>query len=324
MIQHQHLLDPAGPQARLTRDLWDVYLAVLAAVFVLVMIGLVLAIRRSRRRALAHADAPATVDHPDASRERRIGVFVGASVGATIIILFALLVSDFFTQRAMGGIARPDPLAITVTGHQWWWEVRYEDSLPSRTLIGANEIHIPTGRPVRLTLTSTDVIHSFWVPQLAGKKDLIPSMKSTLWLEADSAGTYPGQCAEFCGHQHAHMRFLVIAHTPRDWEAWRQRQLLPAANALDSTQPGRHVFLAASCPMCHAIAGTPARAAVGPNLSHAGSARMLGAGTMPNTGEHLAEWIVDPSHRKPGVLMPPNPLKPQELGALVAWLASLK
>jgi cytochrome c oxidase subunit 2 len=318
----QHVLQPGGPQAFVTQHLWYVFLITVTLVFIVVMIVLLLAIRRGSQAGRLSLDGPP--HPPEPGRERRITTVVGGAVALTALILFGLLVADFLTDRNLTRLRRPNPLEITVTGHQWWWEVRYEDSIPSRTFTTANEIHIPTGRPIRFTLLSTDVIHSFWAPNLSGKKDLIPGLRANLWFQADSAGTYQGQCAEFCGHQHAHMRFLVIAQTPENFQTWRESQLQPAPTAKDSTSVGRAVFMSAACPMCHTVAGTDARASVGPNLSHIGSAKTIAAGTLTNTAEHMSEWIADPSHRKPGVLMPGNPLNPQELGALVGWLESLK
>jgi cytochrome c oxidase subunit 2 len=318
-----NVLEPLGPFAAAAYRLYRAYFATNTVVYVLVIIALVGAIVRSSARAAAEGTAP--VVEPDHGLELRLSKIVGTCVGVTVLVLFALLIADFTAGRKMAALVRPNPLAITLTGHQWWWEARYDDSLPSRAFITANELHIPTGRPVRLDLRSFDVIHSFWVPSLGGKKDLIPGHENVVWIQADQPGVFGGQCAEFCGLQHAHMRLEIIAETPDSFDAWRSHQLAtPAEPANDQLRHGRDVFLAGTCIMCHSVAGTPARAGAGPDLSHVGGRRMIASGSLTNTTEHLAQWISDPGKTKPGVLMPPNPMRSEDLDALAAWLASLK
>jgi cytochrome c oxidase subunit 2 len=234
------------------------------------------------------------------------------------------VVADF---TAIRGLARLDgqPLAVTLVGHQWWWEVQYHDSVASHRLTTANEIHIPVGRPVLVTLESHDVIHSFWVPRLHGKRDLIPGYTNRIWLRADRPGAYRGQCAEFCGQQHANMALWVVAEPQAQFDAWYRAQLLPAAAPADSTRiAGQKAFLGGSCVMCHTIRGTPTGGRNGPDLTHLGSRRTLAAGTLPNTPGHLGGWVVDPQGIKPGTTMPPNNLRPDELRALIAYLEGLK
>jgi cytochrome c oxidase subunit 2 len=203
--------------------------------------------------------------------------------------------------------------------------VRYEDPQASRSLTTANEIRIPVGRPVRLKLSSRDVIHSFWVPNLHGKKDLVPGHQTLTWFQADTPGVYRGQCAEFCGQQHAKMGMLVIAEPPERFAAWYERQLLPAAEPADSVAAaGQRLFLAKGCVLCHAVRGTPAGSRLGPDLTHLASRLTIAAGTLPNTRGHLAGWVVDPQRLKPGVRMPPNQLAPAELHALLGYLESLR
>ena len=205
-----------------------------------------------------------------------------------------------------------------MTGHQWWWEVNYENPVASRSFTTANEIHIPVGQPVVLKLTSQDVIHSFWVPNLHGKKDLIPGHASMTWLQADKPGTFRGQCAEFCGHQHAHMAFTVVAEPPEQFYAWYDGQTRPAVQpAGESQQRGRQVFLSSACVMCHTIQGTPAGATVGPNLTHV-------AGTLANNRGNLGGWVADSQEIKPGNHMPPNILRAEDLQSLLDYLESLK
>jgi len=214
---------------------------------------------------------------------------------------------------------------MTIVGHQWWWEIQYEDQQPSRTFTTANEIHVPVGRPVVVELHGGDVIHSLWVPSLAGKRDLIPGRTATLTFQADQPGIYRGQCAEFCGFQHAFMAFEVHAQPPADYEAWRQAQLKPAPEPADGqAQHGKQLFQSIQCAMCHTVQGTIAQAHNAPDLTHFASRRTIAAGTLPNTQANLASWIIDPQKHKPGSNMPSNPLSGEDLNALVAYLETLK
>ncbi|MBX6364715.1 MAG: cytochrome c oxidase subunit II [Gemmatimonadetes bacterium] len=295
-----------------------IVIGVCAAVYVAVLVVLALAIRHARRAA-APERGPET--------HRRHVRVVGAAVGATIVILFAFLFLDFFTSRGLAevGAGASRPLTIVVTGHQWWWQVTYEDTAVSARFSTANEIHIPVGRPVMLKLLSRDVIHSFWVPNLAGKRDLIPPYTNVLWLRADRPGIYRGQCAEFCGLQHAKMDFLVVAEPPERFAAWVANQRSPGRSPADPvTRHGQAVFLGSACILCHTIVGTPANGRVGPDLTHVGGRATLAAGVLPNTRGNLAGWIADPQRVKPGAKMPPNILAPRDLQAVVAYLASLQ
>ena len=189
----------------------------------------------------------------------------------------------------------------------------------------ANEIHVPVGRPVVIELRATDVIHSFWVPNLGVKRDMIPGEETSIWFQADTAGVYRGQCAEFCGYQHAKMAFEVVAEPPERFAAWLIRQRDTASTPADSVAArGQEVFLATSCVMCHAIGGTPAGSRIGPNLTHLASRRTIGAGSLPNTRGNLGGWIVDPQRIKPGARMPPNSLEPDDLQALLVYLERLE
>jgi cytochrome c oxidase subunit 2 len=241
-----------------------------------------------------------------------------------VLILITLGLSDFFVQRSL--FTPPtDPLRILVTGHQYWWEIEYDHPDPSQRLRTANEFHIPTGKPVQLVLASRDVIHSFWLPSITGKKDLIPGRTNTEVLIADKPGLYTGQCAEFCGLQHARMRLVLHADTPEDFERWRQQQLQPGREpTTDIERHGRSVFTSASCVLCHSVQGTDASATIGPDLTHFGSRGTIAAGTLPNTPENLASWILAPHRLKPGVQMPATKLPPDDLGALTQYLASLQ
>jgi cytochrome c oxidase subunit 2 len=250
---------------------------------------------------------------------------VAVAVGLTVVTLFGLLVASVSTGRRIASLHAASAVTVTVIGHQWWWEIQYEDSTPSRRVLTANELHIPINRPVVVKVTSRDVIHSFWVPNLQGKRDLIPGYTTAIWLQADRAGVFRGQCAEFCGLQHAHMAFDVIAETDREFEGWLDAMRQPGRDPPPHTmEHGRDVFMQARCASCHAIRGTDAAGQIAPDLTHLASRSTLGAGTLPNTPENLSAWIRDPQRLKPGNQMPPNPLTDDDLQALVMYLETLR
>lgn len=222
---------------------------------------------------------------------------------------------------SLAAIERADEITIEVTGHQWWWEVVY----PEQGVVTANEIHVPVGQPVRLHLISEDVIHSFWVPQLHGKLDMIPGQTNSFTIEATTAGVYRGLCAEFCGIQHARMLFLIVAQPPAEFAAWLEAQQSPAAAPVDALAvQGQEIFLETPCAQCHAVAGTAAAGRLGPDLTHFASRREIGAGVLENTPENLTAWLVDPQQHKPGNLMPATVLPDRDIQALVTYLESLK
>ncbi|MDQ1612251.1 MAG: cytochrome c oxidase subunit [Pyrinomonadaceae bacterium] len=319
----QSILNPAGPNAGNVSRLWWLMFYVCAAVFLLVIAFLAAALARTRRRTNKLTDAPDT--EPDAGRERRMRGVVTGAVVATAIILFVFLVASFTTSRSLYALSDPNNLRIKVNGQQWWWQVEYENDVASQTFKTANEIHIPVGQTVTLRLTSSDVIHSFWVPNLGGKRDLIPGHETTLWLKADKAGTYRGQCAEYCGLQHAHMAFVVVAEPVEQFNAWMEAQRRPAAPPANTEQQrGQQVFLASPCVMCHTIRGTDAGGSVAPDLTHLASRQTIAAGMLPNTRGHLGGWISNSQELKPGNRMPPVPLAPEDLQALLSYLESLK
>ena len=313
----QSVLHPAGPMAERILGLWDLMYWVCAAVFVLVILALLAAVLR--RRPSIEEDLPGP-----AEPRRRLVQAIGAATAVTVALLFVLLTGSVLTGRATASLSG-EPLNLKVTGKQWWWQVEYVDPIPSRSITTANEIHVPVGRPVRIRLESTDVIHSFWVPSLHGKKDLIPGQVNTLYLQADLPGVFRGQCAEFCGFQHAHMALYVVAEPEEQFARWQEQQRRPAPEPQTEQQrKGRDVFMSSSCVLCHAIGGTPAAAVAGPNLTHVASRRSLAAGTLPNTPGHLAGWIIDPQMRKPGANMPPNLLRGDQLQALLSYLETLR
>ena len=317
-------LDPAGPQAVRIESLWWLFFWVCVVVWVLVMAFLLVPVFR-RRRGAPHTAADAPDIRPEPAGERRRTIVVGGAVGVTVLVLFVLLVGDVVTGRGIHALNDPKPLTIKITGKQWWWEVQYNDDLPSNVVTTANEIHVPVGRPVKFELVSNDVIHSFWVPNLHGKKDLVPGHPISTWFQADREGEFFGQCAEFCGLQHANMRLLVVAEPEEKFQAWLAAQRQPAPTPVyESQQKGQQVFLSTTCVMCHTIRGTTAGGRVGPDLTHVAGRRILAAGAVRNTRGDLAGWVIDPQAKKPGTRMPQNPLNPDQVHALLDYLETLK
>jgi cytochrome c oxidase subunit 2 len=314
-------LQAFGPQAGHIVDLWRIFLFICTGVFALVMAALVYALWRAPRLRVQEPPDLSTVNRPEHGPRRS----VTTAVAATVLLLLVLLAASVFTDRALARLPLKDAINIEVVAHQWWWTVRYVNGPVSDTFETANEIHVPVGKPVIVRLNSDDVIHSLWIPSLAGKKDLIPGRTATMAFQADKPGIYRGQCAEFCGFQHTFMAFEVHAHPPAEYEAWRQQQLaIPPAPTDPQALRGKALLESASCAMCHAVQGTLAQAHRGPDLTHFGSRRTIAAGTLPNTPENLASWITDPHKHKPGVNMPANILSKEDLSALVAYLGTLK
>ena len=319
----QSSLHPSGPQAERLTGLWWLMFWVATAVYLLVMIATLLAFKRRTSEAQLTSSPILT---PVIEHERKRRNIVISSVIITVVILFVFLVVSFSVGHSLTAeLAHKNALTIEVTGHQWWWEVRYQDPAASNIFTTANEIHIPVGVPVTFQLRATDVIHSFWVPNLMGKKDLIPGKIATVWLQADQPGVYRGQCAEYCGLQHAHMALWIVAEPQEQFNAWHQNQVQTSvAPATDSQRVGQQVFLSSPCVMCHAINGTAAGSSVGPNLTHLASRNTIAAATIPNTREQLTQWIVDSQKIKPGNKMPQNNLSSENLNSLLDYLQSLK
>jgi cytochrome c oxidase subunit 2 len=320
----QSVLGPASAEAGQINRLWWWFLAVLTGVFLLVLLWLGLAVWRAVRIERSAAAGVSLPPSKPGAEKAMIGI-VSAAVGVTVLILFGLLFADFTIGRALRPPETGGALTIKITGKQWWWQIEYEDAEPSKIFQTANELHLPQGRPVQLLLQSNDVIHSFWIPGLQGKKDLIPGHQTSLWITAERSGLFRGQCAEFCGYQHAHMGLLAVVESPEDFARWQeaQRQSAPPPTAA-SAQRGQEVFLHRTCAMCHAIQGTPADSHVGPPLTHLATQQTIAAGSFPNTRGYLAGWILDPQALKPGTRMPPNPLSPDELRDLLDYLDTLK
>jgi cytochrome c oxidase subunit II len=324
----QSALDPAGPQAERIGHLWWFMFWTCTGVFIVVMGVLYLAIRRGRKHhkmAENSEQAAQPLLLLDADSQKPMLIVIGSAVALTVVILFAMLIFDFATGRGLKSLASPEPVVIQLTGHQWWWDVRYDDPIPANIVTTANEIHIPVGQPILLKSTSTDVIHSFWVPNLHGKKDMIPGQQTLTWFQADKAGVYRGQCAEFCGYQHAKMALLVIVESLEDFNAWLAHQRQAAISPTNAEQQrGQQVFLSSPCVMCHTIRGTLASSRFGPDLTHLADRQMIAAATLPNTQEHLAEWISNSQESKPGNRMPPVALAADDLQSLLTYLQSLK
>jgi cytochrome c oxidase subunit 2 len=249
-------------------------------------------------------------------------IYIG--VGVSTVVLFASAIWTMVTLAAVGQPPEKPAFTIEITGHQWWWQIRYLSDQPSRIFTTANEIHIPVGKPVAVKLKSADVIHSFWVPALTGKTDLIPGQTNVTWIEAKQPGIYRGQCTEYCGEQHAHMALSVVASTPEDFAAWRNAQLSdPSPAVRGGAEQGKTAFIQ-KCGICHTVRGTRAGGIVGPDLSHLMERHAIAAGTLPNTTGNLAGWIADPQHIKPGSHMPQPEVTPAQLQDIVAYLQTLK
>ena len=318
---NQSILHPAGPMAERILGLWDLMYWVSVAVFVLVILALLAAVLRRRSKITDEEDLPGP---PPPDTHRRLVKVIGAATAVTVVLLFVLLTGSVATGRATASLPG-EPLNLKLTGKQWWWQVEYVDPVPSQSITTANEIHIPVGRPVKIQLESTDVIHSFWVPNLHGKKDLIPGYSNVIWIEADRPGVYRGQCAEFCGFQHAHMALLVIADPPERFRAWADAQRQSSTPPRTPQQAlGKYLVERLPCANCHTVRGTQASGRLGPDLTHLASRRTLAAGTMPNNRGHLSGWLLDPQSIKPGSLMPPTAMSSESLQAVLAYLEALR
>jgi cytochrome c oxidase subunit II len=308
------ILDPAGPAARRVEGLWWLMFWISVVVFLVVVGFILVSMRRSRH---VPRLTPPPVDRSEVSWGDKFVAIAGVFVPAVILGGVYLLSLGQMNELSKAG--QQTSMSIEVVGHDWWWEVRYPNGA-----ITANEIHIPVGERVNVQLASDDVIHSFWVPQLQVKIDNIPGHDTQLWLEADERGRYRGQCAEFCGLQHANMAFFVVAEDPDDFDAWVANEAADAASPTDSdAQDGEEVFLSASCAGCHAIRGTETDAELGPDLTHLATRQTIAAGTLTNTRDNLRRFIIDPQVDKPGAVMPPTELSESEIEVLLDYLEQL-
>jgi cytochrome c oxidase subunit 2 len=307
-------LETSGPFAHEIATLFWIFAGVAAVVYAIVIAALAFSLWRRKR-----ADVPP----PDVVPRNALRA-IGGSLALTGIILVGLALADFFGNRALTNVP-PEALRIRVTAHQWWWEIEYLDAIAQDRITTANHLAIPVGRPVMLELRSGDVIHSFWVPSLNGKKDLLPGYTTQLALIAARAGAYRGECAEFCGYQHAHMSIDLTAEEPAQFDRWLAAQRASASEPTDDLQRrGRDVYLGSTCRACHTIQGTMTAARLGPDLTHLASRPRIAAGALPNDAASLAAWIADPQAIKPGTKMPATRMSADDLAALTAYLGSLR
>lgn len=312
----QSALHAAGPAAASALDVTMVLVLGAAAIFLGVMLLLALSLRRRQ--------GPVRT---------RLWI-VGGGLCMPLAVLGALFLYGERHRPAWRPVPPADALVVAVTGHMWWWEVRYEDRASGRRFATANEIRLPAGRPVYFALASEDVIHSFWIPALGGKMDMVPGRMQHLLLQADAPGRWRGQCAEYCGEQHARMALDVVALPPAQFEAWARAQAAPAAaSPALAVHAGRKAFLHHRCDACHRVRGVtdnpgddahaPLRA---PDLTHVGSRLSLGAGTLPNTPQTMRRWVAHTQDVKPGARMPSGAgrIDPRALEDIAAWLSQLK
>lgn len=312
-------LDALGPQAQTILPLTWFTLGVSVAVCVIIAWLLWVAVRRARANGGALETRAVPIERgANGINWIRTGLVISA---------IPLLITLVWTMVAIASISRPrqhTELAIDVTPYQWWWQASYPGQEPTESFTTANEIHIPTGVPVLMRLHGGDVIHSFWVPKLAGKTDVIPGQTNLAWLQANQPGRFRGQCSEYCGAQHAGMGFEVVAESPADFEQWRAAQLAIAPPPSTPAQQRGAGLVVYRCGLCHQVRGTAARALSAPDLTHVMSRRTLAAGRLINNPGNLAGWIEDPQDIKPGTLMPNQYLNARELSDVQAYLELLK
>jgi cytochrome c oxidase subunit 2 len=308
---------PAGAPADAIQTLSLFVLAITGIIFVIVGGLMVYCLVRYRRRSDDDGREPPQVYGSNP-------VELAWTVVPVIIVFVLTTTAIRSTYEIQAAPPPPDALQVRVVGHQWWWEFQY----PALGVITANELHIPVSDPAHptptyLTLESADVAHSFWIPRLSGKTDLIPNRRNVMWMAPAAPGTYLGQCAEFCGTQHAHMLLRVVVHSPDDFQRWVQAQRQPAASN-PQADAGRRVFEATACVSCHTVRGTNASGTFGPDLTHLMSRETIGAGAAQNDLANLRDWVEDPNRLKPGVLMPAMQLTQPQLDQVVSYLASLR
>jgi cytochrome c oxidase subunit 2 len=304
------VLEPDSPQARAIFDLGVVCGIIFAVIFVIVAGMIVYALMRFRWR-------EGETDPKQLAGNKTIEI-VWTAIPCVIVVALFMLTAR--TMNLSDPPAAPNP-DLVVVGHQWWWEARYTKT----GLVVANEIHIPVGKALSVRLDSVDVLHEFWVPELARKITAIPGHPNQIWIQADKPGTYLGECSEFCGTEHAWMHFLIVAESQTEFDDWQRAQLQPALKPVDEqAAKGFALFQQLSCVSCHTINGTIAGARVGPDLTHFASRRQLGAGVADNTPENLRRWLADPQQVKPGVKMPNFKFGNEQLTQLVAYFETLK
>ena len=307
----QSALAPVADESRAIERVWDLMLWICGPMYALVLLALGYALWRNRGNGHGRAG----------DRALWFGL-LGFSV-LTAGLLTVLTAQSYVQDRRLHAPV-VDPVNVRITAKQWWWQVEYLDAYPSRQFTTANELHLPVDRPARIELASADVIHSLWIPVLNGKEDLIPGHANTITMTPRKVGRYRGQCAEFCGLQHANMALDVQVDDAAAFAAWQAHQRMPApAPTTPTAIAGRNDFNALACALCHAIGGTPAGGVVGPNLTHLASRRTLAAGALPLDRGTLETWIIDPQRHKPGTNMPAVPLQPQQLSDITDYLMTL-
>lgn len=309
----QSALNPASAHAEGIVVLWWTMLVGAVVIFLGVMILLGLGLWRAHRGQTKPLSAYAS---------RNLVVLAGVVI--PLITVIALVAGSLTLGNAIDSAPPANALKIRVTGWMWWWQVDYLDDNNNVIATTANELHIPVGRPVHVALESADVIHSFWVPELQGKTDMVPGIVNHSWFTANKAGVFRGQCAEFCGAQHALMAFLVIAEREEEFERWLEHQQASASvPGTDQQRLGQQVFMDAGCHFCHSIRGTAADGSSAPDLTHLASRETLAAVTLKNNRGHLSGWVADPQGIKPGSFMPGVSLPSRDFNNLVAYLESL-
>jgi len=310
-VQVPSMFAPASTPANIIADYSVLVLVICTAIFVVVAGLLAMTVVRFRSRPDDDGREP-----PQVYGSNQI------ELAWTVVPMLIVILLGLVTARnilALQKDERPEGwLPVTVIGHQWWWEFRY----PEQGVVTANELHLPVGRPAFFDLESQDVIHSFWVPQLSGKTDLIPNRTNHLWMEPLEPGVYVGQCAEYCGTQHAHMLLRVVVHSPGDFERWLAHQRTDAAVS-PGVNAGRHLFETTACVNCHTVRGTDADGQFGPDLTHLMSRATIGAGVASNDRAHLIEWVTDPAHLKSGARMPAMKLESRQIEQVVDYLLTL-
>jgi cytochrome c oxidase subunit 2 len=312
-------LSSAGPRAHSIVPLTWYMLLISVAVCLIIAVLLWAALRRARPE-----DQSVKMDQIPIERGGDGIRWISIGLIASAVPLFIAFVWTMVTLAAVAGPPAHPGLVLDVTGRQWWWQVAYDASNPVDLFETANEIHIPVGVPVLVRLHGADVIHSFWVPQLAGKTDTIPGQTNLSWIQADRPGRYLGQCTEFCGYQHAHMQFEVVAEPRADFDRWVNAQRQPAVAPVELAATRGLSVVEYRCGLCHRVRGTAAGAVSAPDLTHLMSRRTLAAGTLVNNPGNLAGWIQVPQNLKPGSLMPNQQLSAQELTDTLAYLETLQ
>jgi cytochrome c oxidase subunit 2 len=318
---YQSIFGNAATEARQFNILFVIYLAVCAIMYAAVIAFLLAAMARRGRGGTANVMEDGR--HHESDPLLRPALIAWGAVVATGLV--GLAIADFVSDSLDARAAAHPKLSLTVTGNQWWWDVEYSAADNSKMIRTANEIHLPVGVPAHILLKSNDVIHSFWVPSLAGKQDLIPGRVNDITVTPRKIGIYRGQCAEFCGAEHAKMAFVVQVDSYADFIKWWEHQLQPAPPpATPLALAGYNFVTSRNCSACHTIAGTPANGTVGPDLTHLASRRSIAAGAMPMREGNLYGWVADPQSIKPGTKMPTVGLEPDQLHAVVAYLETLK